>query len=106
MMRNHLGMDFAGTNTGREDVRLEPMQPGDVATVDFHLRLPELYPGHFSFSPAVANGDHFQYEMCDWVENALALEMAHDGKPVYGYLHLPCEIRVNSRLGAGPAVTG
>ncbi len=106
MMRNHLGMDFAGTNTGREEVRLEPMQPGDIATVDFHIHLPELYPGHFSFSPAVANGDHFHYEMCDWVENALALEMAHEGKPVYGYLHLPCEIRVNSRLGSGPAIPG
>lgn len=102
-MRNQMGMDFAGTNTSREETTLEPMQPGDIATVDFHLQVPELYPAHFSFSPAVAEGDHIHHEMCDWIENALALEMAHDGRPVYGYLHLPCEVRVNSRLGTRSA---
>ncbi len=106
MMRNHLGMDFAGTNTTREETLLDPMQPGDIATVDFHIRIPELYPGHFSFSPAIADGDHIQYAMCDWVENALTLEMSHDGNQVYGYLHLPCEVRVNSRLGSRSASQG
>ena len=99
MMRNHLGLDLAGTNTAREGVSLDPMQPGDIATVDFHLDLPELYPGHFSFSPAVADGDYLAYEMADWIDNALALEMAHRGKPIYGYLHLPCRVEVNARLG-------
>ena len=32
MLRNHLGIDFAGTNTAREGVELPPMQAGDVAT--------------------------------------------------------------------------
>jgi len=98
MMRNHLGVDFAGTNTSREAVEMAPMQPGEIATVDFHLKIPELYPGHFSFSPAVADGDHVAYRMADWIDNALALEMAHGGRPIYGYIHLPCEVRVNSRL--------
>ena len=99
MMRNHLGIDFAGTNTAREGIELEAMQPGDVTTVDFHLDLPELYPGHFSFSPAVADGDHLTYEMNDWIDNALAFEMSHRGRPIYGYVHLPCRIEVNARLG-------
>ncbi len=99
IMRNHLGLDFAGTNTAREGVELDPMQPGDIATVDFHLEMPELYPGHFSFSPAVADGDYLVYEMADWIDNALTLEMAHRGKPIYGYIHLPCRIEVNARLG-------
>lgn len=98
MMRNHLGVDFAGTNTSREAVEMAPMRPGEIATVDFHLQIPELYPGHFSFSPAVADGDHVSYRMADWIDNALALEMGHAGKPVYGYMHLPCEVRVNARL--------
>ncbi len=104
MMRNHLGLDFAGTNTAREGVELEAMQPGDITTVDFHLDLPELYPGHFSFSPAVADGDHLTYEMNDWIDNALAFEMSHRGKPIYGYIHLPCRVAVNARLGQ-PAAT-
>ncbi len=100
MLRNHLGMDFAGTNTSREEVELPAMRTGDVATVDFRLALPELYPGSFSFSPAVADGDYVSYEMCDWIDNAVAFEMSHRGKPIYGYLHLPCEVRVNSRLAS------
>src|SRR6185295_8131755 len=56
MMRNHLGMDFSGTNTAREGYELAPMAAGDVVTVDFHLDMPELYPASFSFSPAVADG--------------------------------------------------
>ncbi|MBI1354906.1 MAG: ATP-binding cassette domain-containing protein [Acidobacteria bacterium] len=98
MLRNHMGIDFAGSNTAREGVELPPMQPGDITTVDFHLDLPELYPGNFSFSPAVADGDEISYVMCDWIDNALALPMAHRGKQIYGYIHLPCRIAVNRRL--------
>ncbi len=100
MLRNHLGIDFAGTNTSREGLTLESMQAGEVRTVDFHLDVPELYPGNFSFSPAVADGDHVSYEMCDWIENAVVLDMSHSGQPVYGYVHLPCSIKVNGRIGS------
>jgi ABC-type polysaccharide/polyol phosphate transport system ATPase subunit len=98
MLRNHMGLDFAGTNTAREGVTVPPMGAGDVFTVDFHIEVPELYPGDFSFSPAIADGPLDGYEMCDWIENALILPMAHSGAPVYGYLHLPCRVAVNSRL--------
>ena len=73
MMRNHMGVDFAGTNTAREGFALPPMNEGDVYTVDFHVDLPQLYPSQFSFSPAVADGTLDAYSMCDWIDNALAL---------------------------------
>lgn len=98
MMRNHLGLDFAGSNTRREDHPLPAMNPGDIHTVDFCLNLPELYPGEFSFSPAVADGDLSRYEMCDWIDNALAVRMAAGGGEIYGYIHLPCQVRVNARI--------
>ena len=98
MLRNHLGVDFAGTNTTRQGVELPPMSPGDVTTVDFHLDVPELYPGTFSFSPAVADGTLISYRMCDWVDNAITLQMGHGEGQVYGYLHLPCRVEVNQRL--------
>lgn len=99
MLRNHLGMDFAGTNTAREQAELPPMSAGDVFTVDFRIDLPELYPGTFSFSPAVADGPLNSYSICDWIDNALALPMGRGDGEIYGYLHLPCEVAVNSRLG-------
>jgi lipopolysaccharide transport system ATP-binding protein len=98
MLRNHMGVDFAGTNTLREGIELPPMAPGDVYTVDFHLDLPTIYPSHFSFSPAIADGPLTQYQMCDWIDNAITLQMGHSDKPVYGYLHIPCRVEVNAKL--------
>jgi hypothetical protein len=98
MLRNHLGLDFSGTNTTREGHQLSPMRAGDCVTVDFHLDLPELYPADFSFSPAVAEGPLDSYTMCDWIDNAIILQMSHADAPVYGYLHLPCRVEVNARL--------
>jgi lipopolysaccharide transport system ATP-binding protein len=101
MMRNHLGMDFSGTNTSREGHELGPMAPGDIYTVDFHLDLPELYPQFFSFSPAVADGTLLGYKMCDWIDNAIALQMGHSEGQIYGYMRVPCRVEVNARLGGG-----
>lgn len=102
MLRNHLGVDFAGTNTKREGFDLPPMRAGDVYTVDFHLMIPELYPSEFSFSPAIADGTLLSYHMCDWIDNAITLQMGHSDNPIYGYLHLPCKVELNGRLAAQP----
>ncbi len=98
MMRNHLGMDLSGTNTSREGYELPAMVVGDIHTIDFHLDLPELYPASFSFSPAIADGTLQGYTMCDWIDNAIAVQMGHGEGQVYGYLHVPCRIEVNKRL--------
>ena len=97
LIRNHLGVELAGTNTALEDLELPPFAPGDIYTFDFRIELPELYPAHFSFTPAVANGTVETYDVCDWIENAVTLQ-AEKGRKVYGFLHLPCQIRVNSVL--------
>jgi ABC-type polysaccharide/polyol phosphate transport system ATPase subunit len=98
MLRNQLGMDFSGTNTAREGYELAPLQAGDVTTVDFYLELPELYPASFSFSPAIADGTLMGYQMCDWIDNAITLQMGRSEAQVYGYLHLPCRVEVNARI--------
>jgi len=105
MLRNHLGLDFAGSNTLREGHELPPMGAGDIVTVDFHVDLPTLYPTHFSLSPAIADGNLTHYKMCDWVDNAVTLQMAHSGGgQVYGYMHLPCRVEVNARLSPSAGV--
>ena len=101
MFRNHLGVDFAGTNTAREGHQLPAMAAGDFCTVDFHLELPALYPSTFSFSPAIANGTLEHYAICDWIDNAVALHMDPSEGPIYGQFHFPCSVEVNSRMGAG-----
>jgi len=101
MLRNHLGLDFAGTNTAREGQDLPPMTAGDMWTVDFYLDLPALYASTFSFSPAIANGSLDHYSMCDWIDNALVLQMEKSSLPMYGQFHLDCRIKVNTKVGSG-----
>ncbi len=98
IMRNHMGLDFAGTNTAREGFELPSMAAGDIHTIDFHLQLPELYPSSFSFSPAIADGTLHAYTTCDWIDNAIVLQMSPSDGEVYGHLHLPCRIELNRRL--------
>jgi lipopolysaccharide transport system ATP-binding protein len=100
MFRNHLGVDFAGTNTSRERSDLEPLFAGDIATVDFYVDLPPLYASLFSFSPAVANGTLEQYSICDWIDNAVVLQMEKSDQPIYGQFHLPCRVEVNRKIEA------
>ena len=104
MFRNHLGVDFAGTNTAREGYDLEPLLMGEVCTVDFYLDLPALYASLFSFSPAIAEGTLAHYATCDWIDNAIVLPMEKSEAPMYGQLHFPCRVRVNERIGAGAEI--
>ena len=103
MFRNHLGVDFAGTNTTREGCPLPPLPAGETCTVDFYIELPELYASIFSFSPAIADGTLEHYAISDWIDNAVVLPMEKSDAPIYGQFHLPCRVQVNSRIGAGAA---
>ena len=93
LMRNRLGEEISGSNTSVENLRLPPARPGQIYTVDFHLRLPVLQPGHYYLTPAVANGTHRDSEMCDFVENALNLTLKQR-ETVYGYLKMGCRIEL------------
>lgn len=101
MFRNHLGVDFAGTNTAREGCDLPPLLMGEICTVDFYVDLPTLYASLFSFSPAIANGTLEHYSTCDWIDNAVVLPMEKSDAQIYGQLHFPCRVQVNTKIGAG-----
>jgi hypothetical protein len=93
VLRNHLGIDFAETNTSREGEQVPAMRPGDICTIDFHIDMPEFYPGAFSFSPFITDG-----EVCDWIDNAITVQMGKGEGPVYGYIQLPCRIEFDAPL--------
>lgn len=98
VLRNHLGFDFSEvTNTAGKKL-LPALSAGDRCTVDFQIDLPELYPGAFSFSPFVSNDG----EVCDWVDNAVTVQMGRGEGPVYGYLQVPCRIDIAGRETMGP----
>ena len=105
MMRNHLGVDFAGTNTAREGYAIPPLRSGEIQTVDFRLEIPELYATTFSFSPAIADGTLHSYTICDWIDNAIALQMSPSDAPIYGSMHLKCRVEVSPRIASPAAAT-
>jgi len=92
MMRNRLGEDVMGTNVLFEGKRLAAARPGERMSVDFVMDLPFLQAGFYHFSPAVANGGLDQYEMCDWVENACAIEILQR-TTTHGHMRIPVGVR-------------
>jgi lipopolysaccharide transport system ATP-binding protein len=92
VLRNHLGLDFTETDTEREGNSLPAMAKDDICTVDFHFDIPEFYPGAFSFSPSISDGG----SACDWIDNAITVQMGRGEAPIYGYIHLPCKIELDA----------
>jgi ABC-type polysaccharide/polyol phosphate transport system ATPase subunit len=98
VVRNQLGIDFSGTSTAREGHDLPPLRAGEILTVDFCIDVPELYPAAFSFSPSISDGSIAASTVCDWIDNAVALQMERSSNLVYGYVHLSCRIEMNARM--------
>src|SRR5207302_276598 len=98
MLRNRLGEDVTGTNVMNEGMRLPVAKAGDRLSVDFIMDLPFLQAGFYHFSPAVADGSLDQYEMCDWIDNACAIEVM-ERTSAYGHLRVPTRVRAMSVLG-------
>ena len=96
-VRNQLGLEFAATSADREGHRVGTLRSGEAVTVDFHLEIPELYPGAFSFSPWIENAG----VVCDAIDNAITVQMARGDGPVYGYVQVPCRIEVRSENQLG-----
>jgi hypothetical protein len=99
MLRNHLGLDFTHVDTEREGHSLPPMRAGEMCTVDFNLVMPEFYPGSFSFSPFASDGP----SVCDWIDNAITVQMGRGEGQVYGYIQIPCKVEFDSPLRVAPA---
>jgi ABC-type polysaccharide/polyol phosphate transport system ATPase subunit len=103
-VRNHLGLEFAGTSAAREGSAPGAVAAGQVMTADFHFEIPELYPGAFSFSPWIAGSPNGggDIDLCDAIENAITVQMARSDGPVYGYIHVPCRVELSAHLAGTP----
>jgi homopolymeric O-antigen transport system ATP-binding protein len=92
MLRNRLGEDVSGTNVMFEGGQLPAARAGERLSVDFVMDLPLLHAGFYYFSPAVADGTLDQYEMCDWIDNACAIEVIQRST-TYGHMRIPMRVR-------------
>lgn len=90
LMRTEEGVDLTGANTAAEGAQMPPLEPGQVATVDFRIRLPELAPRRFTFVPGVGEGTLLDFSLCDLAEDAVAIQILPGALPVSGYMRIPC----------------
>jgi lipopolysaccharide transport system ATP-binding protein len=93
VLRNRLGQDVTGTNVMTEGMLMPRAQAGERTSVDFVMELPFLQAGFYHFSPAVADGTLDEYAMCDWIDNACAIEVIQR-TITYGHMRIPMRIRV------------
>ncbi len=104
MFRNKNGVDITGTNTLLEGKPLPPAKKGQVCTVDFITSLPLLHGGNYSITPAVANGTLDEYIICDWIENAYALQVFKAINEMYGLIKFL--VRVEATISEVEEKTG
>ncbi len=94
LVRNNRGENIFGTNTARENYPLPPMSASDANNVEFHWTLPALAPGAYRISLAVSDGNVEDFEVCDYVEDAIELRAAANPGPggvaSRGYFQLHC----------------
>jgi ABC-type polysaccharide/polyol phosphate transport system ATPase subunit len=98
MLRNRLGQDLSATNMTFEGERLPPARAGDRLSVDFILDVPLLQAAYYYFSPAVADGTLDDFEICDWIDNACAIEIVQRAG-TYGHMRIPMRVRAFSVSG-------
>jgi hypothetical protein len=90
LVRNQKGENIFGTNSARENHPLPALNPGDRHTIDFRLTMPRLAPGSYSISVAVSDGSLGEFEVCDYIEDAIGFHVAPGSRPVTGYMELSC----------------
>ena len=84
-VRDRMGVEITSSNTSYAGLDLPPARAGDVLTVDFRFPIPELRPGSYSISPAVARGNIWEHTVEDWIDNAYILDLTSPGL-VYGMM--------------------
>jgi len=89
-VRNEKGETLFGSNTSRENRPLPAVPPGEGDEVQFHITLPPLTPGSYFISTALSEGSWDQFDVCDYIEDAIAIQAPQGAEPVVGYLRLRC----------------
>ena len=87
LVRNSKGETLFGSNTMRENYPMPSIAPGNIDHADFHFTMPDLAAGRYFISVAISEGTLDEFGVCDYVEDALAIDAAGDTP---GHLRLKC----------------
>ena len=90
-IRDRLGVEMAGCNTSYAGKPLPPAKRDQIITTDFRINLPDIAPGSYSVSPAVAKGSIQWHDMCDWIDNALVFVLRSQSL-IYGVMRMDVDV--------------
>jgi lipopolysaccharide transport system ATP-binding protein len=90
-IRDRLGVEMSGCNTSYAGQPLPPARRDQIITSDFYIKFPNLAPGSYSISPAVAKGSILRHDMCDWIDNALILTLGSQSL-IYGAMRMDVDV--------------
>jgi lipopolysaccharide transport system ATP-binding protein len=94
-VRDTLGVEITSSNSSYAGLQLPPGKAGQVFTTGFRFRPPQIRPGSYSISPAIASGNIWEHTIEDWIDNAYIFTLADTGL-VYGQMKWDVEARYNS----------
>jgi lipopolysaccharide transport system ATP-binding protein len=97
LVRNKKGETIFGANTAGENYPAPSLEPGDRFGVEFHWVAPQLASGRYAISVAVAEGDETDFQIRDYIEDAVIIDVPPSHPAVHGYVRLDCESVTVSR---------
>jgi ABC-type multidrug transport system ATPase subunit len=98
-IRDRLGVQISSCNTSYAEQALPPAQKGQIITSDFHVKFPNIAPGSYSISPAIAKGTILRHDMCDWIDNALVFVITSRDL-IYGVMRMDVDVHSYVSNGA------
>ena len=87
---------ISGVNTYQHKYDLSSLSSGQILTVQFAIRWPEIYGGGYVLEPAVADGSQENHEMLDWIQCLYPIESSSDGI-TFGIFKFP-SVRISHSL--------
>jgi lipopolysaccharide transport system ATP-binding protein len=90
-IRDRLGVETSSCNTSYAGQALPPAKENQIITSDFRVNFPDLAPGSYSISPAIAKGTILRHDMCDWIDNALVFVLSSKNQ-IYGMMRMDVDV--------------
>ena len=94
MIRTRIGLNVYGTNTELEQLKLGPVEAGDVARVTYRFHC-DLCPGEYTVTAASHDPDGVWH---DWMEDAVAFSVS-DSRYTAGVANLKARVEAEKVAG-------